>query len=362
MQAQALLIAPAPVDGYPPVHALARLLARAGVAVTVLSTPRRSGTRIAFVEPGVHTIALPVYTGRFARIPRLFSVLRAIRAARRETAPTIEVAYDPLAMLGSDLAPHRPPLRIAHFHEALALDRWVERRLRRAIHGFDQVVVPDAARGIALRDQLALPVLPLATAIRPRVSRDTVEVVYCGVLGRGQNLPMILRSVPQWPANVRLTLIGDDTTGLAQSLRAQVAQAGLDDRVTFTGWLDLADLPARLTQADLGICLLDDRPAQFRTALSACNKRYQYMQAGLAQIGDRNPGVAGLLQDNSIGRCIHDYTPQAIATLVRHYASDRTTLMADGARAAALHQSRFNYQAAAAPLLASLSVRTGHAA
>ncbi len=359
---RALLISPAPVDGYPPVQAQARLLARAGFAVTLITTVRRGAEGIAFGQPGVDVITMRDPIGRFGGIRRLFSFVCTINSARRNAPPLVEASYEPLAMLYSDLARHKPPHRIAHFHESLSMRRWIERRLRGTVGGFDTVVVPDAARGDALVRQLRLrdapfviPNYPLKESNPVRATNGaTVEVVYCGVLGRGQNLPLILESVPLWPKNTRLTLIGDCDAALGPALQAQVAKDGLADRVRFSGWIDLADLPARLAQADLGLCLLNDAPTQFRTALGACNKRYQYMQAGLAQIGDRNPGVAGLLEGQRIGRCLGSYSSQDLARIVRGYVEDRAALAAEGRRAALLHQRRFNYQLEFAPLLARL--------
>jgi len=359
---RALLISPAPVDGYPPVQAQARLLARDGYSVTLVTTARRHTGQVRFNEPGVTVVTLCELKTRFgqlARIQRLISFVRAITNARRNGKLDVEIAYDPLAMLYSDLAPQKPPQRIAHFHESLLLKRWIERRLRTAIRSFSRVVVPDEGRGQALLQQLDLRTAPLVVPNYPLLrapprrstTRSGLEVVYCGVLGRGQNLPLILACVPLWPADTRLTLIGDCETGLGRALQAQVRDAGLSGRIRFTGWVDLAELPERLAQADLGLCLLDDAPEQFRTALGASNKRYQYMQAGLAQIGDRNPGVADLLEGQRIGRCLESYSAEALARLVHHYARDPDALRSEGERAATLHRTEYNYEAAFAPLL-----------
>ncbi len=135
-----------------------------------------------------------------------------------------------------------------------------------------------------------------------------------------QKLDEIIRSVPSWPQHADLVIIGNDTKPTANSLRHIRDDLGLQDRVRFLGWLETADAELRMSQADLGICLLDPKFEQFRTALGASNKRYQFMKAGLPQIGDMNPGVSDLLE--GIGACVSSHAPEQIAELVTAYASD----------------------------------------
>lgn len=360
---RALLISVPPVDGYPPVQAQARLLATAGFSVTLITTPLPHAKGTAFAAPGVNIIAMPALgPGRVQRIRRLAHFVAAITSARRRARPDVEVAYDPIGMLYSDLSLTPGAFRIAHFHELLGNSAWIERRLTRSIRRYDSVVVPDPDRGKAIAAMLGLSDDPLVVPNYPPLSSDTTppmaradgsrfEVVFCGSLGRNQKLDLIIASIAQWSEHANLTLIGAADTPEGRVLKQQVTDAGLADRVAFSGWLELNDLPARLAQADLGVCLLDDGSPQFRTALLASNKRFQYMQAGLPQIGDMNPGVPDLLEGNGIGRCISDWSAASIALIVNDYVADRHRVATEGAKALGLHRSRFNYQTGAAPLM-----------
>lgn len=362
----ALLVSPGPVDGYPPVQYQARLLADAGYRVelvTLTLPPRTNGAD--FAHPGVRVTCLPGWLavpGRTAL--RTAALAAAVAAARhRLGGPGVEIAYDPLGVWISDLAPGRSRRRVAHFHELLQHDdRHVERRLTRAIAGFDLVVVPDEARARHTRDKLGLtsePLvienLPLRAATAPRCRTGEAdagfEVVYCGSLGLDQKLDAVIRSVHAWPDTARLLLIGRDDTTAGRGLKALTAELGLQGRVSFAGWLPLPAAEARMAQSHLAIALLDSGSEQWRTALGASNKRYQYMKAGLPQIGDRNPGVPDLIEGQGIGACVPEAEPDRIAALVHTYATAPARCRAEGERAFALHLSRYNYERAFQPLL-----------
>jgi glycosyltransferase involved in cell wall biosynthesis len=182
-------------------------------------------------------------------------------------------------------------------------------------------------------------------------NHSTFEVVYCGAIGTLQKLDLIISSVANWPRNTTLALIGNDRTDIATALKQQVEQLGLGDRVRFEGWLPYPALRARLAAAALGILMLDTSYEQFRTALGASNKRYQYMQAGLPQIGDMNPGVADLLEGQGIGRCVRSFDSAELATAVAEYANNPERCAVEGQRAYELHRTTYNYERAFRPVL-----------
>lgn len=370
----AILVSPAPVDGYPPVQHQARMLANAGYRVELLTTalPWTAPT-IGFAQPGVTVHAVPELPGgalgAAGRVWRFVSKLTNLRRKSARGGPIIEIAYEPAGVLYSDLAPGRPPVRIAHFHETLQnFERqWIERRLRSAIRGFGLAVVADADRGLILQEQLSIPASSVAVVPnypplersrpQPRSPDAPFSVVYCGTLGLHQKLDLIIRSVRHWPATSEFRIIGQAGTATGDLLRTLARDEGVGDRVIFEGWVAYDQVPRRLAEADLSISLLDPSFEQWRTALGASNKRYQYMQAGLAQIGDMNPGVAELLEGQSIGRCVRSHEVDEISALVNAYAADPEARRRDGERAKALHESLYNYQAAFQPVVDWLAAR-----
>ena len=347
-----ILVSPSPVDGYPPVQYQAQLLAALGHTVTLVTTSLLlDNTPPNFTYPGVTVRCAPAQ-GR--RAMRMLSFAQTLWAARR-AAPrnAVEIAYDPIGLFYSDLVPWRPQRRVAHLHELLQyMDTFLESRLKRAIHRYDAVVVADTERAKITQRKLGMAVLPLVIEnyplcvddqlAEPKASGARFEVVYCGSLGLDQKLDQVIRSIPEWPDYADLVLIGNDKTPIARLLHNLAKELELVDRVRFLGWLDTREAERRMAEADLGIALLDSGSEQWRSALGASNKRYQYMKAGLPQIGDLNPGVPDLLE--GIGACVANHEPNEIAALITAYATDTARCVEEGSRAFDRHQVEFNYQ------------------
>lgn len=360
-----ILVSPGPVDGYPPVQYQARLFADSGYTVKLVTMPlREDDAAPKFSHPGVDVRCISASAAFGGRISRMRHFAYALWAARRsKPSETIEITYDPIGCFYSDLVPNRPRWRIAHFHELLQRydTAFLEKRLHTAIHSYDLVVVPDIDRGEHTRRILRLkqcPIVvenyPLRAISRPHPPAGSrgarFEVIYCGVLGLDQKLDAVIRSIPSWPDISDLVLIGNDRTPTATSLRQLAVDLGLSSRVRFLGWMDTPMAEVRLAQADLGVALLDTKSEQWRTALTASNKRFQYMKAGLPQIGDTNPRVPELLE--GIGACIQsNHDPAQIAALVTAYASNRLRCAVEGDRAFDRHQNSCNYERAFQPLL-----------
>jgi hypothetical protein len=193
----------------------------------------------------------------------------------------------------------------------------------------------------------------LGPAVRDcTTKRSGFEVIYAGSLGFDQKLDVVIRSVRLWPEGTWLTLVGNDKRPIALQLKKLAQEMGVAERVEFEGWLDLEFVEGRLRQAQLGISLLYSIEDQWTFSVGASNKRYQYMQAGLPQIGDMNPGVVELLEGQRIGRCVRVYSEQEIANLVSYYAGNDSVRTAEGRRAEMLYRESLNYDVAFAGVIA----------
>lgn len=370
MSGAVILVSPAPVDGYPPVQYQARLLADAGHAVELLTQPLPGAQMVKFKHPGVRVTAVkpipkgvprPVHLFRIlAQIVHFIAALTMIRARSRPVRA--EIAFDPNGMMISDYAPLRPRRRVAHFHETVQRvgESHLETRLPKALRAYSRIVVADEGRAALLRDQMGLASRPTVTPNYPlRKDGDPApvepvegfEVIYGGSISPNHMIDLVIRSVPLWPAKAHLTLLGDDTRPQALQMKALAQSLGVSDRVRFLGWVDLDHVIDRYRRAHLGIALLAPSHDQLVFSIGASNKRYQYMQAGLPQIGDLVPGVPEMLADGGIGRSIRDYSEQSIADLVDHYLRHAEERTLSGRRAEQLHLTRYNYQNAFAPTL-----------
>lgn len=362
-----ILFSPGPVDGYPPVQYQAQLLAAAGHSVEVVTSPLSSQAYPpAFSFPGVMITCISPGHAFAGRLKRNASYVAALLAARRRAGrDATEICYDPIGLFLSDCCPLRPRWRVAHFHELLQYpESFLEKRLRRAIKGFQLVVVPDEARARHTAAKLDLKELPAVVENYPlradgpfarSEDRGRFEVIYCGSLGFNQKLDVAIRSSALWPEGACLTLIGQTEATTATALRSLAEDLGVAHRVQFVGWLETPAAERRLAQANLALGLLDTGSEQMRTALGASNKRFQYMKAGLPQIGDQNPGIPDLIEGGGIGTCLRVHEPGELAAVVEAYMQAPDRCETEGSRAFLLHQQHFNYEAVFGRLLDRLA-------
>jgi glycosyltransferase involved in cell wall biosynthesis len=271
-------------------------------------------------------------------------------------------------MFISDYTLYRPTIRIAHFHESLdAFDHlWLQKRLLRAIRGYAYVVVADQRRGELLYHQLQLntqpivvpnypPLLSNNNIIKPEHKNRPFEIIYAGSIGIDQKLDLVLESLLYCPEHVYLTILGNSDLPLAKALRERSAAVGLSHRLHFPGWIYYDSLRERLSQAHLGISLLNPDIPNWNNSVGASNKRYEYMRAGLPQIGDMNPGVSELLEGNEIGLCLKTFSPEELGQLITQYAQNLTRCQEEGARALNLHYEIYNYQSSFRPIIKAIA-------
>ncbi len=296
--------------------------------------------------------------GKAKYVASYLLALSRLRLAYRRRVK-IEVAYDPRGMWISDMSLFRPTVRLAHLHESLhdLESHWLLRRVKRSIQAFSAVIVPDANRAEYItsrlpihQDVLVVPNFPLARrssrSAPAAVKSGSFDVVYTGSIGRNQQMELIMESVCLWPDSARLLVYGDDTTPYSKELRKKYA----GEKILFRGWRELDHLLDEISGAWLAISLLDPTQIQWQSALNASNKRFIYMEAGLPQIGDTNPGVSALIEEKHIGSCVRSNEAAEVARIVTEYEADRKRALVEGARARQLFVDVFNYEVGFAPL------------
>lgn len=103
-------------------------------------------------------------------------------------------------------------------------------------------------------------------------------VVYAGAVNTGRGLELLIEAMPEIPA--RLEICGDGD--LLPLLRQTVAARGLQEKVTFTGYLDPSELRKRIESASVGYLMLAFQGLSYYHSLA--NKFFDYMHAGLPQV------------------------------------------------------------------------------
>jgi len=156
---------------------------------------------------------------------------------------------------------------VIHFHGDLAsamCERpplWV-RALGNLARGADGVIVLGEAFIAPFRDLLGVDPQRLrivhngipdigAGAVIPRRSDGPVEIVFTGEVGQRKGVDRLIEALAllrDAPTQWRCTIAGN---GDLAPWRAEVAAAGLDRQVTFTGWLGVEDMRALVRRADI---------------------------------------------------------------------------------------------------------------
>jgi len=176
---------------------------------------------------------------------------------------------------------------------------------------------------------------------------DDFVVTYVGTYGphRGleiaiQALPEIMESVP----NVRLVIVGK--AGVEQydrKLRQMASDLKVMDRITFTGWVDICEVPSYMTASDVALVLHNQSD---HTDVAVPHKLSQYMATGIPVIVTNRPSLEKIISDASCGLVI-SYDASEFSDAIIKLASDeqKKRRFGENARQAAIQKYNWSNQA-----------------
>jgi glycosyltransferase involved in cell wall biosynthesis len=153
--------------------------------------------------------------------------------------------------------------------------------------------------------------------VNPQLSfiPDKPFILYQGAVNEGRGLEQLLQAMPQ--VDMPLLICGEGD--LLDSLKAQVCQAGLSQRVTFAGYVLPADLATVTSQAFVGLMLLADAGKSYYYSLA--NKFFDYIQAGIPQLLPDFPEYRAFNDRYDVGLYC-DLEPQHIARALNRLIHD----------------------------------------
>lgn len=166
-------------------------------------------------------------------------------------------------------------------------------------------------------------------------------LVYVGVINEFRGLDLVLDAIAHLVRNgetdVHLAVAGDGPHRTA--LEARCERLGIEDHVTFVGWIDSDRVPAFLGAGDVGVVPHDVTPL---TTYTVPNKLFDYMLAGLPVLATDMAPVRRIVTEEDCGVILdRDPSPSAVAAGVRRLrAGDADDLGANGR--AAVHR-RYNW-------------------
>ncbi|SFR57838.1 glycosyltransferase family 4 protein [Halogeometricum limi] len=221
---------------------------------------------------------------------------------------------------------------------------WRLKRLeRRAVARADRVLtVAEEARAHYLRDCGADPrtvsvvsntvdldvydperVAPIESGRGDAAADDEFVVGYVGSFGPHRGIETAIRAFPavvDAVPNARLLLVGgSNEPGYDQGLRELAAETGVGDRITFTGWVDAADVPGFMAACDVGLV---PHVSNAHTETTVPHKLFQYMALSVPVVATDVGPLGRIVRDAGGGRVVPASDPAAMATALAALGDD----------------------------------------
>ena len=232
------------------------------------------------------------------------------------------------------------------------LYRAVERRYLDTVDGVvcnsttTQSVVTDL--GVDRDSTVVAP--PAGNRFDPDIGPETIDsraydgplrLVFVGNIERRKGLDTLVDGLVAADAEGELTVVGRAVDeGYVASVRARVRDAGLDDRVRFTGRLPDADLAAVLESSH--VLAVPSRYEGFGIVY------LEGMSFGLPALASRAGGASDVVTDGETGVLVDPDDPAAVAAAVERLADDRDRLAAMGRAARRRYEAHPDWAATTA--------------
>lgn len=250
---------------------------------------------------------------------------------------------------------HRPVVVTVHGGDVFTLNGAIVRKVKRwVLRRAAAVVVNSSATLAACRDlypDREYQVIPMGIDVTRFSPRDDsqregkFDVLFVGRLSSEKGARYLVEAVrkvrDQRGDVVRLRLVGDGSE--REALAQLVAEHGLDEVVTFEGWVQHDDLPAWLHQADVLVGPSLEEANGWKEAFGLTFA--EASAAGLAVIGTDTGGIADIVVDGQTGFLVPQRDSDAIATRLLELMDDPDRRRAMGAAGALRMSTRFSWDA-----------------
>lgn len=168
-----------------------------------------------------------------------------------------------------------------------------------------------------------------------------LQLVYAGLIQeRGMDLVVkALRQLRQEDIHARFLVIGDGA--YLPRLKALTTELGMDDAVTFTGWVDNRAIPRHVADSDIGVIPHKRNPHSDTTIP---NKLFDYMACGRAVIVSDAAPLKRIVEEENCGLVFTAGSVESLAATVRRMAADRAMVEEMGRRGLAAVQRRYHWR------------------
>lgn len=182
----------------------------------------------------------------------------------------------------------------------------------------------------------------IADRVNPPEYQEDIVVTYAGKFTPQRDLTTLLRAVAKLSSSsnsVRLLLVGDGP--IRESLEQTANYLGIENKVTFTGWVDFERMFDYLAASDIGVC--SARPGNMDSECSGPNKLYQYMYMQMPVIVGNLEMMSKIVRRYNAGIVVPSEDEEAMAAAIKNLRDepDRAREMGQNGRRAVENDLNF---------------------
>jgi glycosyltransferase involved in cell wall biosynthesis len=208
--------------------------------------------------------------------------------------------------------------------------RWRERAMHRTITGLICINKGIEARlRTAFGDARPIMTLPTASREPARVAGDDerdVDVIYLGDIGPKKGVRVLVEAMTHLPGRNLLIHGKGPGESAGEAVQAHIHELGLEDRVTFGGYVPPSEIPSLLQRARTSV--LPYRKGWAETSLFVSPmKIYEAMLAGVPQVMSDLPSLREIVRHDETALLVRPDDAVALADGLRKLLDDRPTAL-----------------------------------
>jgi len=142
-------------------------------------------------------------------------------------------------------------------------------------------------------------------------SQNIKTILYQGAINTGRGLEWVIDAMP-YVKDAQLLIIGSGDT--KPQLEEKVRAMQLTDKIRFEDKMKPEALLSYTQNADLGLCLLENKGLSYYYALP--NRIFDYINAGIPVLATRFPEIEAIVEPCQTGVLIDNYEPEYLAQTI----------------------------------------------
>ena len=161
--------------------------------------------------------------------------------------------------------------------------------------------------------------LPLYKGVLPsHRSSNLFTIVYQGMVNQGRGVKEVIQSISSL-SNVELWIIGDGD--LYNELHSFADKLNYSNRIVFLGWLPPSELHDKISNADLGVNLLEKKSKSYYFSLA--NKFFDYIMAEVPILSMNFPEYMHLNERYNIALLLDSADPNLVKEAIQKLMEDK---------------------------------------